>query len=132
MQAAPPTISLDACARMVEAAAHCPAAAPPPAPSFDALAVSFASQASALSWVSILVSAGGIVLVILNVAGGFFWARHVLEKAKRTTRDWMDEHAPTMIADQIAAITPAQTAPGAVDDAARAEAQALGAEGERP
>ncbi|GBF58751.1 hypothetical protein PbB2_02439 [Candidatus Phycosocius bacilliformis] len=116
------TLTYNACAQMVEAAGKAcqPVIQSPviqPNPNWDAMAVSFASLANALSW-------GSIVLAVIGLLGAVAWGKIVTDRASSEARDlarklvddyistWLAEEAPQLIRRQIDLITDATLGSG--------------------
>lgn len=105
-------ISEQLCERLVEHASHqcapgvATAAAAPPAPSFDALASTFAGLSVATTWVAVGITALAIVVAI----AGFAWGRAIVREAKEDARDeanrlinaWLLDQAPRIIRKRCA------------------------------
>jgi hypothetical protein len=95
-------MTVNACAKMVEAATnHCAAApAAPPLtqtqPNFDAMAISLAAQSSSLTSIGNALTWGGVVLAIAATIAAIQWGRLVMREAVTEAREsaqkWMDDN----------------------------------------
>lgn len=132
------TVTANACARLVEAAAQScasrpsvtTAAVPPqPQPEWDAIASSFASLGTAFAW-------GSLLLGIVALLGGIAWGFVVKAKAEAEARavatqvaqecvevlvnKWLTEKAPQIIRENVELLGNATLGPGNDEQAADA------------
>lgn len=97
-----PSMAVEACARMVDAAAKsctAPGAQPVVAqPNWDGMATAIAQQSNAIAF-------GGVVLTVIFFVAGFSWGRIITgiaakaakEEANRYAEQWLKEEAPTIL-----------------------------------
>ena len=124
-----PSITLEACTRVVEAAtkvcaAPVPQAAPPPEPNWDAMANGFASLSTAFTW-------GSILLAVIAVLAALAWGKIVIVTAEREAKEeakkcaeayikeWLSENAAGICRNHVEMILDATMGNG--DDRAAAD-----------
>jgi hypothetical protein len=120
-----PSITIDACSKMLEAAAKsCASTQPPSAPNWDAMANSFASLSTAIAW-------GSVVVAIMAFFGALTWGKVVTMRAEKEAREeakkcakelidkWLADEAPGIIRERVDLIIDATL--GAGNDAKAAD-----------
>lgn len=95
--AAVPSMTVEACSRMVEAATHSCAAAPVGQPNWDAMANSFASLSTAIA-------VAGVLLTFIFFFGGLAWGKYIGREAKEEARqcveEWLKKEAPKVAREE--------------------------------
>jgi hypothetical protein len=114
-----PSISLEACGKLLGAAQSACAASPQVAgsstPNWDALANSFASLSAALAWGAFLLA---VISVLAAVGIGSYVLRQSRKFARRVARqeaqvrvdEWLREKAPNIIGQYVQDLSPASEA----------------------
>lgn len=119
-----PSMAVEACSRMVDAAAKsCAPTQGPPAPNWDAMATSLASLSNAFAW-------GSLIVAIMAFIMALAWGRIVTARAEKEARDeakkcaneliakWLAEEAPQIIRLNVEIITNATLGTGNDETAA--------------
>jgi hypothetical protein len=114
-----PSISLEACGKLLGAAQSACAASPQVAgsstPNWDALANSFASLSASLAWGAFLLA---VISVLAAVGIGSYVLRQSRKFARRVARqeaqvrvdEWLREKAPNIIGQYVQDLSPASEA----------------------
>lgn len=81
-------------------------------PDFDALATALTSQSNEIMAQALWVTAGGVIIALIAIVAGIWWAvwikLHAQAEARRMAGEWMEEHGRALIEKRMKEVVEAQ------------------------